>query len=642
MAEEKEPPTEEEIFQANQLTAQQLAEEVVTKIVSKGGKQLYDKYIKKKVVPYISHRTLRDVVSMVNWLNLVRDQGEPEHARVANWCVDEEPPIVAVDTWASGAVQVRQKQSLYVPLGGDPATSRTNLGEGGTEVAGSAVGTARTRGSRRPGSRLSKGTRGTRGGTRNKPKDPEQLLAERIVVLTDEQLGIRETTNDNGEAGGKPKVSKEERARLRAIRDMERAERAALKRIEQEKQRKIDEKNAHEAMMKELKGKEWTLDRDGKVIIIKPPNPSKMPSYINEPDIFVSTAAEERGGLGTRSASRGSGTATPSSPKRGSSASPSKKKKRSKNQEDPEQFFRESDSQQPPLVNTMDLKTGVTLTEGEQKKAGPRAEDNPKRMTRSAFLMHQTLVDEDEQAGTAEPMGEGGNGGGPESPSKMEAKIGSATSPEMEAKIANAMKDMDIMGGGTRALSSAGGMSTADELNDENLKLISAADWGANPAQAREPNKPPLVHKPTNRERFLTLGHGGDARDRKYMNKVAGSSPTRMPPPLNVGSVVGHGLGDLGDSMVRSTMGDDNNTGLDTFGSSGGSLNGGNSIGSVKLGGPGSPISKPVNLWGEVGPTDSIKITEAASKYFQPTSSALNAGTSTIETPNNNRGGRRR
>ena len=95
MAEEEEPPTEEDIFQANQLTAQQLAEEVVTKIVSKGGKQLYDKYIKKKVVPYISHRTLRDVVSMVNWLNLVRDQGEPEHARVANWCVDEEPPIVA-------------------------------------------------------------------------------------------------------------------------------------------------------------------------------------------------------------------------------------------------------------------------------------------------------------------------------------------------------------------------------------------------------------------------------------------------------------------------------------------------------------------------------------------------------------------
>jgi hypothetical protein len=616
---EEEPtePTEEEIFQANHLTAQQLSEEVVEKICTKGGKILYEKYIKKKVVPYISHRTLRDVVSMVNWLNLVRDKGEPENDRASNWYVDEEPPVVAVDTWASGSVQVRQKQSLYVPLSSGIGT------DADTEVAPSVAGTARTRGSKRPGSRLSKGTRGTRGGSKGKQKDPEQLLAERIITLSDEQLGIREPT-DNNEAGGKPKVTKEEKARLRAIRDMERAERAALKRIESEKQRKIDEKNAHEAMMKELKGKEWTLDRDGKVIIIKPPNPAKMPSMVDEPDIFVSTAAKT--GVDKRPETSSSSVKAPdgsSSPgKRGSSASPGKKKRRNKNQDDSNQFFRESVSQQPPLVNSMNVQTGVTLTEGDQKKAGPRAEENPKRMTRSAFLMHQTLVDEDEQAGTSGPIG--GNissNDGPESSSKINTTAGLASAfPEMEAKIASAMADMDILGGG-RALSSAGGGSIdGGDINDENIKLISAADWGANPAQTREPNKPPLVHKPTNKERYLTLGRDGEARDRKYMNKIAGSSPTRLPPPLNVGSVVGHGLGDLGDSVVVANT-------LDTISSSsggggGGSLNGGGSTSSVKVG-PGSPISKPINLWGEVGPMDSIKITEAAAKYFQPTSSAL-------------------
>ena len=619
--EELPPPTEEEIFQANHLAAQQLSEEVVDQICTKGGKVLYEKYLKQKVVPYISHRTLRDVVSMVNWLNLVRDQGEPKDSRAANWYVDEEPPLVSVDTWASGAIQVRQKQSLYVPL---PTTELP------TEVAAPSVtGTARTRGSKRPGSRMSKGTRATRGGSRAKQKDPEQLLAERIVTLTDEQLGIQVATTETGEAGGKPKVTREERARLRAIRDMERAERAAIKRVEDEKQRKIDEKNAHEAMMKELKGKEWTLDRDGKVIIIKPPNPSKMPSYIDEPDIFVSTAADgnESGG------GRGATPATPAGNKSPKKSSPKKSKKKS-NQQDPDQYFRESNSQQPPLVQSMDIKTGVTLTEGEQKKVGPRAEENPKRMTRSAFLMHQTLVDEDEQAGTVGPIGgSGGGSGGPESPSKMTATVGAA-SPEMEAKIASAMADMDIMTG-ARALSSAGGMSSVDGGgDDENIRLISAADWGANPAQNREPNKPPLVHKPTDKERFLTLGRGGDARDRKYMNKVAGSSPTRMAAPLNVGSVVGHGLDGLGDSVLGLVGGET----LDTFGSRG-SLTGGGSTGSVKLNNnhPGSPVSKPINLWGEVGPTDSIKITDAASKYFQPTSSALNAGTSTIDTPNRRR-----
>ena len=380
------------------------------------------------------------------------------------------------------------------------------------------------------------------GGGKSKTKDPEQLLAERIITLTDEQLGIREATDNTDEAGGKPKVTREERARLRAIRDMERVERAAIKRADDEKQRKIDEKAAHETMMKELKGKEWTLDRDGKVIIIRPPNPSKLPSYVNEPDIFVSSAPGGGGSgdaAGAASPSRGSGSK--------SASSPGKKKRRGQSQEDADKFYRESVSQQPPLVQSMDLQTGVTLTEGEAKKVGPKAEDNPKRMTRSAFLMHQTLVDE--PAGEAGPIG-GESTTGPESPSKLNSAVGAtSTSPEMEAKIANAMADMDLMVG-ARALSSAGGMSSVDGEDDENIRLISAADWGNNPAQSREPNKPPLVHKPTEKERFLTLGRNGDARGRKFVNKVAGSSPTRMPPPLNVGSVVGHGLADLGDSVV--------------------------------------------------------------------------------------------
>ena len=617
MADEEQPElTEEEIFEANRLACQQVTEEVVDKICTKGGKMLYEKYLKRRVLPYISHRTLRDVVSMVNWLNLVRDKGEPAGQRASNWYCDEEPSIVPVDTWASGAVQVRQKQSLYVPL-----STRGNETKG-DDAAPSVTGTNRTRGSKRPGSRATRGTRATKGGSR-KTKDPEQLLAERIITLTDEQLGIREATADTGgSGGGKPKVTREERARLRAIRDMERAERAAIKRAEDEKQRKIDEIAAHETMMKELKGKEWTLDRDGKVIIIRPPNVAKLPSYVDEPDIFVRSDAND-GGNG-RGATRGTtpGTASGKSPSRGGSPGKKKKsKKQQSNSEDSDQYFRESVSQQPPLVQSMDVQTGVVLTEGEAKKAGPRAEENPKRMTRSAFLMHQTLVDEDEQAGKTNQMGESTlGGGGPESPgnNKLNSTVGAtSTSPEMEAKIANAMADMDIMSG-ARALSSAGGMSSmGGEVDDENIRLINAADWGANPGQTREPNKPPLIHKPTEKERFLILGRGGDARDRKYMNKIAGSSPTRMAPPLNVGSVVGHGLGDLGDSVVDMAL-----MGMD----------GGASTGSLMsiappLGNSISPNKKKIQKWGEIGPADSIKITEAASKYFAPSSSA-------IDTPN--------
>ena len=96
------------------------------------------------------------------------------------------------------------------------------------------------------------------GGRGEKQKSPEELLAERIVTLTDEQLGIRDAGDGGGAGGdskGKPKMTREERARLRAIREMERAEKALIERAEAEKQREIDEREAHQVMMKELKGR---------------------------------------------------------------------------------------------------------------------------------------------------------------------------------------------------------------------------------------------------------------------------------------------------------------------------------------------------------------------------------------------------
>ena len=58
------------------------------------------------------------------------------------------------------------------------------------------------------------------------------------------------------------------------------------------------------------------------------------------------------------------------------------------------------------------------------------------------------------------------------------------------------------------------------DADDENLRLISAADWGANPAQQRDAIKPPVPHKPTQRERIETLGHAGEGREREWAKAV--------------------------------------------------------------------------------------------------------------------------
>lgn len=638
--------TEEERFAEHALAAQLAAEETVSAIVAKGGGVLYEKYLKRRVVPYISHRAMRDAVSMVNWLNLVRDSGEPA-GRADNWYVDEEPRRVPVDAWASGAISVRKSTSRFVPLSSrasvkDPLGGGAGAGgdQNNNNAAPSVAGTNRTRksGRGRPGSRQSARSRGTRasvrgGGRGEKQKSPEELLAERIVTLTDEQLGIRDAGDGGGAGGdskGKPKMTREERARLRAIREMERAEKALIERAEAEKQREIDEREAHQVMMKELKGKEWTLDRDGTVIVIKPPNPAKLPAFIDTPDVFVhgDDGGGELGELGddTTGAPRTpNGSASPS---RGG-ASSKKKRRRQQAEDEAEKFYRESVSQQPPLIQSMDIQTGVTLTEGEGRKVGPRAEENPKRMTRHAFLMHQTLVEDPagDATGEANTLNPETTAGGSKPGSPLGVNVTAGIASEIEAKLAQSMAEIDVTAG-ARALSSAGGMSSVDGGgdDDENLRLISAADWGANPAQQRDAVKPPVPHKPTERERIETLGHPGEGRERRFMNKVAGSSPTRLPAPLNVGSVVGHGLVDLNssivgtaadqldaDSIMRSTMGSSASV---RGGVGGGGGAGGMSPAASTMGGHGRSKSYP-REWGDLGAPDSVQVNaEATAKYF--------------------------
>ena len=164
-------------------------------------------------------------------------------------------------------------------------------------------------------------------------------------------------------------------------------------------------------------------------------------------------------------------------------------------------------------------------------------------------------------------------------------------------------------------------MSSVDggTADDENLRLISAADWGANPAQQRDALKPPVPHKPTERERIETLGHPGEGRERRFMNKVAGSSPTRLPAPLNVGSVVGHGLVDL-DASIVGTAADQLDTDSimqSTMGSSASVRGGGGmSPAASTMGGHGRSKSYP-REWGDLGAPDSVQVNaEATAKYF--------------------------
>ena len=70
-----------------------------------------------------------------------------------------------------------------------------------------------------------------------------------------------------------------------------------------------------------------------------------------------------------------------------------------------DEFFKESTSQQPSLLQIMDVQAGVALKEGDGAKQGPQILENPKKMSRATYKMHQTMVSQ--PAGTQEQTGVG-------------------------------------------------------------------------------------------------------------------------------------------------------------------------------------------------------------------------------------------
>ena len=69
-----------------------------------------------------------------------------------------------------------------------------------------------------------------------------------------------------------------------------------------------------------------------------------------------------------------------------------KKRQSSENAEGGDEFFKESTSQQPSLLQIMDVQAGVALKEGDGGKQGPQLLEDPKKMSRATYKMHQTMV----------------------------------------------------------------------------------------------------------------------------------------------------------------------------------------------------------------------------------------------------------
>ncbi len=543
MAEERTPEQLEQDAFDDKVAGQTVAVEIVNSLVDTCGEKLYEHYLKSREVPYSSRKVIKDVLEVVNWMYRGKDAGEmnkfPEELSertqtVVNnnvndnseynnnndnnnngsnnndkdnigkerWTAEQETMPAPIDSWASGAMNIRKKPVRYNPL---PVAESMK--------APSEAGTARTRGSRR-GLSTRQSARSKLGGGRSKKKGT--TLESRI-----RQLDAPEEKSKEEKRNEKRRLPPEERARLRAIRDMERAEAEIQKRLEEAKLREQEEKEKHEQLMKELKGKDFVFDRNGNVIVIQQMKPEKMPPYAYSMDVSIQGGGDEIvAPISVVSPSKKQGKKSRT------------KKKQAEFDESGGGFFKESTSQQPSLLQIMNLQAGVALKEGDGAKQGPQLLENPKKMSRATYKMHQTMVSQ--PAGDQEQTGVGNA----ESPEKVQTNIGETT--EANRDILKLLAEDDDGLGPPSPIAQASRLpeTSMQDEEDENVKLIKAADWGSN-VKGKDPVPAPLPHKPTSRERRETLGQMSSRppRDRPFITK----EPLKRLPPPQFPKTQGHG-----------------------------------------------------------------------------------------------------
>ncbi|MFN3504086.1 MAG: hypothetical protein ACK4ZJ_17700, partial [Allorhizobium sp.] len=212
-------------------------------------------------------------------------------------------------------------------------------------------------------------------------------------------------------------------ARDQLLREMAQRERAERERREQAEARAKEAAERQERLARELRGKEYTLDRTGKVIVIARVKPDRLPRPVTPRVEVVREEAEQLGDAAAPSqqpqqqqqqqqqqqsqpppsqpqphgSRRGASTAATASPSRQAARQGSQRRsashrtgrrKREGTEGTPElseEFFRDKGSFQPLLRDTIMLSPGVILHEGQATVEGPLPPSDPLHMTRRQF-----------------------------------------------------------------------------------------------------------------------------------------------------------------------------------------------------------------------------------------------------------------
>eukprot|EP00927_Polykrikos_kofoidii_P003980 TRINITY_DN11589_c0_g1_i1.p1 TRINITY_DN11589_c0_g1~~TRINITY_DN11589_c0_g1_i1.p1 ORF type:complete len:621 (-),score=115.46 TRINITY_DN11589_c0_g1_i1:343-2184(-) len=405
--------------------------EVIEQILEEGGQRLYDSYIERKSFKFAATSASEVLVGELKMCFVRFDEGplrqshergvdvsipsmasdctaaEPEVFGGGSWSLEMEPPRCRIDTWARSCVPVKKK--LVRPKSvQQPETQRaTPRGRGVGRLQ--APGHGSSCGSRSPsrsgplpiGDFLETGSRS--GST---TANPLRQLAMPVDVGKTSSMGG--TLKQQAIPIVDEREDDEEEAVLREMKDREaRRRREEEVRLQRKAAEDADQAARLAQVKDQMKNKPYTYDSSGNIIWVQPPSLQRLPSSNPAPSY---TCKEQRNDDEFRKSANTSGMIrTPAS---GPGAGVRKVGKRSVKDADFVDSFKKFASQQPSMVEAMQLKPGVQLEERGRHKSGP----DPSRgnlLTRKVYesmVTHENPKTADPESGEAGLVEEGAHG----------------------------------------------------------------------------------------------------------------------------------------------------------------------------------------------------------------------------------------
>lgn len=497
------------------MVAEQEARAVIDRILKDGGHMLWERYLMRKAFPFAVDAAVAAVSAGVEMCFVPCDHGEDD--AMEDWGLEAEPQPREKDAWARYVLRKKDDSKMR-----NTFSSTKDSGFGHQRKKGRKISAQKdlSLSPEKPKQVKVEGPRSWSLEEKHLPDKEEEFLREGKMKLDAKKREVEKQKKDEA------KAAQQKRAQIEAL---------------------------HEEMDKRL----HTYDLNGEVMWVEPPNLQKLPTVLET--VGHRIKKEELGKHASAAL------ATVSSPP--SAKKKPKKRSRIQDTQDFSDTFIPLVHAQPPILETMDVKQGVSLQHKGSSKPGPPRAPVEGKMTRSEYdAIAQREISGDTQlqfTATGRVRAHGGNSGNSpieQAPTPTKAKDASPKSatgkdpspPEKSPEktpVSNSRSDSlppldkgrppppegggaaSSQGGGGLVLGGSGaGVSPADAA-----ALAGARDGKHQPA----PQAPPMF---TRARKYDAIGHL--SRPPRVhppsLGKLDVFSPKATQPPL--GATMGHGL----------------------------------------------------------------------------------------------------